>query len=457
MAGWTSLENLLKEEIIQRAEEGCNTEGFEGRAEQAAGDLSGLNALYDELMELRQRKDYPYVEPDGLEEIRNCRPAGWRWKKPAEEIAYDYFYGAWLGRCCGCALGKPLETGPFMSGKDGIPGWKLAYEWFRQADSYPVKNYTPIASPAGQMYGIDTVSYGKQSTLEKIQFMETDDDIRYTVLGLKLMEQKGADFTTLDVGHLWLDNLPYTMLCTAERQAYLNLYQEEDFLEEGKEEEFLDWVRTWRNPYREWIGAQIRVDGYAYGAAGDPALAAELAWKDASLSHVKNGIYGAMFCSAMIAAAFVEKDNRKIIEAGLAQIPKNCRLAEDIGKAVQIAETAESQLDLVEKIWNAFSHYNAVHTNNNAALCVAAILFAGDDFETAITTAVLGGWDTDCNGATVGSVMGAKLGADKIPACWKEPLHDTLYSAVPDFHPIAISACAERSREVYRKTAEEKR
>ena len=65
------------------------------------------------------------------------------------------------------------------------------------------------------------------------------------------------------------------------------------------------------------------------------------------------------FCSAMIAAAFTEKDNRKIIEAGLSQIPVNSRLAADIKTAVRIAESAKSQLELLEKIWNEFAHYNA--------------------------------------------------------------------------------------------------
>ena len=248
MAGWTTLEKLLKGEIIQREEEGCDVTGFAQRLEEAAGDNGRLNRLYDELMELKPGEEFPFEEPDSLEEIRACQPKAGPWKPAAGEIDYDFFYGAWLGRCCGCALGKPLETGVFMSGKDGIPGWKLAYEWFRQAGQYPVKTYTPIASPAGSVYGIETVDYGRKSTLENIEYMETDDDIRYTVLGLKLMEEKGTDFTTLDVGHFWLANLPYEMVCTAEKQAYLNLCQEYDLLKEGKEEEFIQWVRSYRNP-----------------------------------------------------------------------------------------------------------------------------------------------------------------------------------------------------------------
>jgi hypothetical protein len=51
---------------------------------------------------------------------------------------------------------------------------------------------------------------------------------------------------------------------------------------------------------------EICADGLAYGAAGNPELAAELAWRDASFSHVKNGIYGKMYAAAMISAAFVE-------------------------------------------------------------------------------------------------------------------------------------------------------
>ena len=53
MAGWTTLEKLLKGEIIQREEEGCDVTGFAKRLEEAAGDNGRLNRLYDELIEAR--------------------------------------------------------------------------------------------------------------------------------------------------------------------------------------------------------------------------------------------------------------------------------------------------------------------------------------------------------------------------------------------------------------------
>ncbi|MGZ9587181.1 ADP-ribosylglycohydrolase family protein [Paenibacillus marinisediminis] len=454
--GWKALHNLVQAEIKQRSEEGCEVDGFQQKLEDAGQDAGKLMAVYDQLAALPIAANFPYDEPNGLEEIRAVRPEGPRQMETSwsEEQWRDKFHGAWLGRSVGCALGKPLESWSFMNGTDGHPGWKNVQLWFEGADAWPIKDYTPGQSRAQEQHGIALADYARQSELERIQYMETDDDIRYTVLGLLMLEEKGLAWDSWDTGFMWLKHLPYGKVFTAEAQSYANytvLLNQRGWNRGEDSEAQKDWVRAHLNPYREWIGAQIRVDGLAYGAAGKPELAAELAWRDASFSHVKNGIYGAMFVSAMIAAAFVEDDPERIIEIGLSEIPRQCRLARDIRLAVSIAQEATSQLELVDRIWESFKHYHPVHTNNNAALCAAALVFARGDFETAITTAVLGGWDTDCNGATVGSIMGAIHGAKQLPESWTSKLNDTMYSEINGFHPIAISECARRSYEVYRK------
>lgn len=457
MAGWDSFKDLVKEEIKQKQDEGSNVEGFLEKVEAAGDDEEQLMVVYRKLMAQPVAADFPYVEPNELEDIRRERPVGPRQSSSAlsDEQWRDKFYGAWLGRSAGCALGKSLECGPFMFGSGDRPGWKNVMLWFQGANAWPIANYTPGKSSAKEEYGFDVnQEFGHKSFLENIKCMESDDDIRYTVLGLIMLEEKGLDWETWDVGKLWHSRLRFYQVATAETKAYLNFAHLSCYMNQEKPQDWpekKDWVRTFKNPYREWIGAQIRVDGLAYGAAGNPELAADLAWRDASFSHTKNGIYGAMFVAAMIAASFVETDNEKIIEAGLSEIPKNCRLAHDVRKAVEIAKSAKDQVELVDRIWEAFKHYHPVHTNNNAALVAATLLFAGDNYELGITTAVLGGWDTDCNGATVGSILGAKLGAKRIPEKWAAPLNDTLYSEVIDFHPIAISECARRSYEVFRK------
>lgn len=452
MAGWTNLESLVKDEITQRMEEGCNILGFNERFEDLKKDEEKLMIFYNELMALPVNDSFDC--PNELDAIKALRPNGPRKLNITyeEKELIDKFHGAWLGRCIGCALGKPIEKDDFMEGSHGRAGWENVKLWFEGANAYPISNYTPKNSTAKDKYNL---SIGwDNSTLENIEFMETDDDIRYTVLGLKMLEEKGLDWGSWDLGKFWHNNLTYQQVCTAETQAYLNFTQVTTHLEWYKPEQWnekAEWVRTYLNPYREWIGAQIPVDGYAYSCAGNPELAAELAWRDASFSHVKNGIYGAMFMSSMISAAFVETNMKKIIEIGLSEIPANCKLAYEIKKAIDIAENTTDELDLVEKIWNEFNHYHCVHAINNAALCVAALIFGENDFEKTIAISVLGGWDTDCNGASVGSIIGAVLGEKAIPEKWKKPLNDTLYSAIPGFHPIAISECAKRSYDVYKK------
>jgi hypothetical protein len=313
----------------------------------------------------------------------------------------------------------------------------------------------PEKSPASEQTGETNC---KPSTRESIAFMESDDDIRYTVLGQIIMARHGAGFTTRHVANAWLEFLGYGLVCTAETQAYRNmvLAYPRNFEWDVKDDEIdWTWIATHHNPFREWIGAQIRADSFGYAAPGNPELAAEFAWRDARMTHVKNGIYGEMFVAAMIATAFATQDPLAVIKAGLAQIPERSRLHQDIRDAIAICQehgNRASEFEAVlEKLEKRFAHLSDVHTNNNAALVVAALLLGQDDFEKTITIAVMGGWDTDCNGATAGSIWGAMFGASRIPSKWTEPLHDTMFSLIPDYHPIAISECARRSVEIAKK------
>jgi ADP-ribosylglycohydrolase len=463
----STLTELLELEVVQCREEGRDIASLEERIFGAmeSCEPERIETIYDELVQAPIRPGFPFKEPSDLGSILALRPKNElllrgintpaRWSDPDTPAQWsDKFLGAWLGRCCGCALGKPLEMAPFTTGENGKPGWRFVHEWFEATGDYPICGYTPGPSEASRSKGL-SVLLNTESLRENIRFMETDDDLRFTVLGLILLERKGLDWSSRDIGELWHELLSYGQVYTAEKRAYLN-YAQATFDAWGSPSAEPAWwtdrmerVRMYRNPCREWIGAQIRVDAYAYASAGNPELAAELAWRDASFSHVKNGIYGAMFVAAMIAAAFVEPDAEKLVQIGLSAIPSTCRLARDIEVATELAQDSRSQLELVERLWKAFGQYHPVHTNNNAALVAAALVFAGDDFEKAITTAVLGGWDTDCNGATVGSIMGAMLGAASIPPRWKEPLNDTLYTGIPGFHPVAISDLARRSEAVH--------
>ncbi len=450
------LRRWLTDEIRQRREEGCDT----ARAAADAGDDSeALWAVYRQLEQLAPPSDWPYTEPDDLPAIRAARPAGGpTMQRPSAIDARlaDRIHGGWLGRCAGCALGKPLENQVFMHSAARLRLYLIA------AGAWPLTDFVPNDPAACRQVGLTSLEC-VPSQHGNVRFMESDDDIRYTIMGLDILERRGAAFDTRDVARWWLDHLPAAKCFTAEEAAYRNLLVMAAAHAPGTAdppvplsppltEAQLDQVRRRCNPYREWIGAQIRADGWGLACPGDPHRAAEFAWRDASLSHVKNGLYGEMFCAAMIAAAGVLDDPREIVRAGLAQVPRSCRLAEAIGETIAQCEAlgfAAAEFErVIDWLWRRFGHYDPVHTINNAAAVTAALLLGGRDYEKVISIAVSCGWDTDCNGATAGCICGTMLGAAALPRKWIAPLNDTLMSEIPGFHPIAISELARRHAKV---------
>ncbi len=59
------------------------------------------------------------------------------------------------------------------------------------------------------------------------------------------------------------------------------------------------------------------------------------------------------------------------------------------------------------------------------------------------------GWDTDCTGATAGSIIGAMHGAKALPGKWVDPFQDTMHSAIMGFDGAKISDLALRSWKTY--------
>jgi ADP-ribosylglycohydrolase len=428
---WMKLPFLLNSELAQLEEEGCDVSSFKARVaacnEQTA--VKDMLSLYDELSVLKPGPEFPFEEPSDLEGIKKASPKqpSFHAAKRSDEEMKDHFLGAWLGRCAGCTLGKPVE---------GMTHDQVEI-YLKAAGAYPLADYVPMIHPYPE--NAPLLPCSADTTKGNISYMSRDDDTDYTLIGLSVMEHYGPKFTSADVAETWLNLLPYQMVFTAERIAYRNLVNEMPIPESA----------VYQNPFREWIGAQIRSDGFAYAAAGMPETAAEFAFRDASMTHVKNGIYGEMFFAAVEAAAFATKDIHELIQIGLAQVPEKSRFTKMVNQVLEWSSKNPDWQTTWNMITREFGKYFWVHTLNNAAIVLTSLLYGEGDLGKTIGIAVMCGWDTDCTGATAGSIIGAMHGAKALPGKWVDPFQDTMHSAIMGFDGAKISDLALRSWKTY--------
>lgn len=385
-------------------------------------------ALIDELDARPADPGLDAREPTALEAVRALLPrAPTRRAVPAGGGLPDRVHGAWLGRAAGCLLGKPVEKLPRHAIREVLQAqgrWPLT-TWFT-AQGLP--------ADVAARWPWNRAS-AATSLAENITGMPEDDDLDFCLVALTVLEQHGPAFTTDDVAQVWLGSLPGGRVFTAERLAYRNLL-------EGHAPPA---TATRRNPFREWIGAAIRTDVHGWAHPGDPWAAAERAHRDAVLTHVRAGVHGAMAVAAMCAQALVAGDVEEVVAAGLSVVPPQSRYAAALARGAELGRSATALEEAYDALHAEFGHLHWVHVLNNAALLGLALARGRGDLGATITTAVMGGWDTDSTGATAGSVCGALTGATGLDAAWVGPLGDTLTTTVPGFDGASFADLARRT------------
>ena len=428
MQEWEFYASNLLDEYKQSIAEGLDVERYKelfhfvatlpsSEHKKKLGDV-----LFEIVSTAGQRKGYPYVEPSDLEGIQALRKG----VKPIP--AYDKnkieekVHGAWMGRICGCLLGKIIES---IRTDELIP-------FLKESGNYPMHRYVYRTDVSEETIAKYKFPFKGRHYVDDLDSMLPDDDLNYVIIAQEVIEKHGRDFTPTNVAQAWLAYQSRDCYWTAERVAYCNFVK--GF--------YPPQSAIHKNPYREWIGAQIRGDYFGYINPGQPEKAAALAWKDASISHVKNGIYGEMFVAAMLAVAATTKDIEEIIFGGLAQIPHTSRLYESILSVINGYHNGVSKQECFEKIhteYDEYTDYGWCHTIPNAMIVVASLLYGEGDYAKSICMAVETGFDTDCNGATIGSVLGMANGISSIPEYWTQPIHDTLQTTILGIGTVKVS------------------
>lgn len=320
-------------------------------------------------------------------------------------------YAGVLGKIIGVYLGRPFESWTYEKIMTHLGEIKY---YVHERHDLPLRNHLLVV---------------------------TDDDISGTFTFLRALPDydNTPDLTPAQIGQTWLNYIieNRTILWwggfgnSTEHTVYLRLKDGIPAPQSGS-------MALNGQVVAEQIGSQIFIEGWGLIAPGDPALAVDLARRAASVSHDGEAIYGAQVIAALTAQAFVEPDLDKLLDTALAFIPPGsttARLIADI-RAWHAADPYNwhsARAKLAARY--GYDKYGGnCHVIPNHGLVILSLLYSQGDFSLAQTIVNTCGWDTDCNAANVGCILGVRngLAAFEGGPDWRGPVADRLYLSTAD-------------------------
>src|SRR5215208_4074300 len=187
------------------------------------------------------------------------------------------------------------------------------------------------------------------------------------------------------------------------------------------------------NVHANDIDFQIEADFIGLMTPGLPADATHYAERVGRVMNYGDGLYGGLFVTGMYAAAFFEHDPRKVVEAGLASLPKESGYAGIIRDVLRWF--AENPADwrrtwqLLEDTWDkddpcpdgSLQPFN-IDARLNGAYIALGLLYGARDFDRTLEVSTRAGQDSDCNPSSAAGILGVMLGYEAIPERWRSGL-----------------------------------
>lgn len=418
------LRTRLRNAISEEAALGIDI-GDLGVACEAADGYDALNEVSHRLAALPPLPN----EPEGLDTIwAACDSSRSLDATPVPDAA-ERVRAAWYGSVTGCMLGKPFEIATSL---------QVIRDTLAKHGEWPLNDYPSEAAildlPWQQPQWPELVK-------GKIEHVAADDDMNYSVLGMQVIERHGRDFTGEHVESIWRWNLPIRVTFGPERALLATIAMA---AVDGGNGTYPEWVRGWNPGSDKHCGALIRVDAYGYAAIGNPALAAEMAFRDSSLSHRRTGVYSSMFFAAAIAAAPLHQgDPLGIFRTALQFVPQQSRFADAVRFALDAVAEADDWLAAYQTINDRFGDHGHCMVLQEVGHVINSLRFA-ESVGHGVCLQVMQGADTDSFGATCGSILGAYFGPGHLEDRWIEPFNDTIQLALAATWETKVSKLADR-------------
>jgi ADP-ribosylglycohydrolase len=150
--------------------------------------------------------------------------------------------------------------------------------------------------------------------------------------------------------------------------------------------------------------------------------------------------------AASIAAAVSGADAAEAVSAGVAQIPLDTWLARQVARAIDLAGSAATPMDLVadlaDQVANASYSFGSVAPETLAS-AFAIILATDADPASALPLAAMVAKQSDSMPAMVGAVAGAVHGADALPHRWRDKVDEIRGHCLPHLAGTSLTAIAD--------------
>ncbi len=257
-----------------------------------------------------------------------------------------------------------------------------------------------------------------------------NDDVVYELVFLDVFEDRGRALTSTDLALEWVRQIPFGW--SAEWVALENLHRGILPPHSG----------SFRNPYSDFIGAQMRGMVCGMLAPAQPLEAARLAHLDAVISHAANGVYGEIFSAVLVSLAFTRTDTHSLIQDAQNFLPGRSEYAAMLSTCLDTIRNDSDYRSAWKVLDQRFEEYNWMHAYPNLAADLLALWYGNDDFTKSFQILAHAGLDVDCNAGLVGNILGIMHG---VPRAWAAPLGDLLETYLPGKERLSIRELAERT------------
>lgn len=369
------------------------------------GDRTGLRALTARLWEAMYAAPidpsspyHRYEHPAAWEQVRQAmgKVSEERDLRALENLEEKIHHG-WLGQLAGGAFGTAIE---------GYTGRRIA-EVYGRIESY-------VTTPE-----------------------TTNDDVVYELVLLDAFQRSGRKVTSREIAVEWVRQIPFGW--SAEWVALRNLQMGIFPPESG----------SFRNPYHDWIGAQMRTMICGMLAPGWPLEAARLAHIDGVISHAANGVYGGMYAAVLTSLAFVRDDPQALLVEAAEYVPQKSEYRAVVGECLEVVRANSDPQQAWDQLDERFEEYNWIHAYPNIAADIVALWYGQGDMTRSFALLAMCGMDVDCNGGLVGNILGVMNGT---PGQWADPLGDRLDTYIAGKESLSIRQLAANTAALVRQT-----